>query len=134
MGLRVDIQSKLIGLFKVNTYEIVDYNTDGIPTVGHGNETPGVECNETTASIATQPGQSTKNRLLNWTFDIICSFENEVDFSNFISDLEDISYTYNDEILVKVSIGNNVNVQHPPREGAHSGTQLRFNILVNTRR
>jgi hypothetical protein len=135
MALRVDIQNKLISLFKVDSYEIVKYNAvTGLASVGHGTETPGVECNETTATIVTQEGQSTKNRLLNWTFVILCSFKNEVDFSDFILGLENMSYSYSNEIKVIITIGNNVNVQHPPRQGAHNGSELSFNITVNTRR
>lgn len=134
MGLRIDIQSRLIALFKVNSYEIVEYDNDGLPSVGHGNETPGVECNETSASFAPAVGQSTKQNLLSWSFEIDCNFKNEVDFSDFLLSLDNLSYAYSDTLLVTITIGNNITVQHPVRAGGHTGTDLRFNITVNTKR
>ena len=133
MGLRVSIQAKLIALFKVNTFEVVQYDGNGVPSVGHGFETPKVVCNEVAASIEANTGQDTNYSLKDWSFDMILSFGKEVDFSNFIGSLADMTFSENN-VVANVKIGHSVVIQHPVRQGAHSGSEIRFNINVNTRR
>ncbi len=133
MGLRTSIQARLIGLFKVNQYEIVTY-TDGIPSVGHGMETPKVICNETSAGILAGVGSSTTYSLDGWAFDLICDFKNEIDYSDFIDSLENLSFAVDNEHLATITIGNTVIVEHPPQQGLHNGTQLRFGINVDIKK
>ena len=69
--------------------------------------------------------------LTGWDFDVIISFENEVDYSDFVLALTNFSYAYDDNTLVMVTIGNSILVSHPVTKGAHHGTQLRFSINVD---
>jgi len=133
MGLRTTIQARLIALFKVDSFEIVKY-TDSIPSVGHGTETPIVVCNEVSAGVSAGTGGHTTYDLTGWTFDLRCSFKNEVDYSDFIESLENLSFAADDEHLVQVIIGSNVIVNHPPQKGAHNGTELNFNINVDIKK
>ena len=133
MGLRTSIQARLIALFKVDQYEIVTY-ANGIPSVGHGTETPKVVCNETSAGIVAGTGHSTTYTLDGWAFDLICDFKNEVDYSDFIDNLENLSYAVDNDHLAEIVIGSTVIVEHPPQQGTHNGTQLRFGINVDIKR
>ncbi len=129
MGVRTEIQAKLIALFKVDTFELVQYDTNGIPSVGHGTETPEVLCNEISANLVAGTGQSTTYTLDKWNFDLICNFQHEVDYSNFIFGLENMSFVNVDETKqVQITVGNNILITHPVTQGGHTGTQLRFNV------
>lgn len=133
MGLRTTIQARLIALFKVDSFEVVTY-ADDIPSVGHGTETPTVTCNEVSAGIEAGIGGSTTYDLKNWAFDLLCDFKKEVDFSDFIESLENMSFSADDNHLVVVTVGSNVIANHPPRQGAHGGTQLRFSINIDIKK
>jgi len=124
MGVRTTIQAKLIALFKVNEYEVVTY-TDGVPSVGEERLTPNVICNETAAAF--EPSPSGGQVLTGWVFDVMCDFTKEVDYSDFLISLDNMSFVVG-ELAVLITIGNGVLVAHPPQQGSHSGTQLRFNI------
>jgi len=134
MGFRVDVQAKLIALFKVNTFETVKYDANGIPSVGHGTEIPTIVCNEISSGITPGSGSSTTYNLTGWIFDLICSFTTEVDFSNFIESLENMTYNIDNRHRAEITLGSNVGIQHPTREGAQNGTDLRFNISVNIKK
>lgn len=133
MGLRTTIQARLIALFKVDSFEIVKYS-DGIPSVGHGTETPTVVCNAVSAGITAGTGGHTTYDLTGWIFDLRCDFKNEVDYSDFIESLENMSFAVDDNHLAQITIGSNVIVNHPPQQGAHNGTQLNFNINVDIKK
>jgi hypothetical protein len=134
VGVKVDIQAKLIALFKVNEYEVVSYNGDtGIPSVTGEKETPKVQCNETNAIMETDPASKTQV-LSGWVFDVILDFEEEVDYSDYIMSLDNLSYAYSNTISVQVTIASNILVTHPVTQGGHHGTQLRFNINVSIKK
>ncbi len=125
MGVRVTIQAKLIALFKVNEYEVVTY-TDGVPSVTGDKLTPtSIVCNETAASFEASP--SGGQVLTGWAFDVMCDFTKEVDYSDFLISMDNMSFVSNN-LLIIITVGNGVLVAHPPQQGSHSGTQLRFNV------
>ena len=134
MGVRTDIQSKLIALFKVNQYEVVSYDSNGIPSVGAERETPRIVCNEVSAIMGTEAGSSVTQTLSGWVFDMILTFGQEVDYSDHIMSLDNLSYAYSDEIAVIMAIGNSILVTHPVMQGGHTGTELRFNINVKIKK
>ncbi len=103
MGLRTTIQARLIALFKVDSFEIVEY-TNGIPSVGHGTETPIVVCNEVSAGIVAGTGGHTTYDLTGWTYDLRCEFKTEVDHSDLIESLENITFAADDGHLVQITI------------------------------
>ncbi len=134
MGVRTDIQARLIALFKVKQYEVVSYDGDGVPSVTGEKITPTVLCNEISAIMGSNAGQVVTQTLTGWVFDLILNFDREVDYSDFILSLDNLSYPYNDTIAVQITIGNSILVSHPVMQGGHTGTELRFNINVNIKK
>ena len=134
MGLRTTIQARLIALFKVDNFEVVTYDVDGIPSVGAETETPTVVCNEVSAGIEAGIGGHTTYNLTGWAFDLLCDFKAEVDYSDFIESLENMSFSIDANHLATITAGSTVIVNHPPRQGAHGGTQLRFSINVDIKK
>jgi hypothetical protein len=136
MALGVEVQKKLIALFGVDTYDVVAYDEDGIPSAT-GTEAPKVICNDTSASFKRDEGHSNEFCIKDWTYDVTLQFKSEVDFADTLMsiDLSNLNFDYkNETILIDVSISNNVNISQPVKHGRHSGTELRFNIVVNSRR
>jgi hypothetical protein len=131
MGLRIDIQQRLIDLFKVDTYEIVDY-VDGSPTLTGATETPKVECNEISCIVASEPGKGYVFR--GWIFEVFLDFKHEIDYSDMILGLGNLSYSYNDEILVQMIMDDNISVKHPPRNLSHTGTQMNIKFNINLKK
>ncbi len=131
MGVRTDIQARLIALFKVQEYEIVSYNAAGVPSTDETKEMPGVQCNEISATMDAPAGSAGTLVLTGWVFDVILDFKNEIDYSDFILSLGNMSYAYDDDILVQITFGSTILISHPPTQGGHNGTQLRFNINVD---
>lgn len=125
MGVRVTIQAKIIALFKVKEYEVVKY-TDGVPSVTGETLTPSVVCNETAAAFQASP--SGGQVLTGWNFDVMCDFTKEVDYSDFLISMDNMSFNIGNDILVIITVGNGVLVAHPTQQGDHTGSQLRFNI------
>ena len=134
MGVRTDIQAKLIALFKVNEYEVVSYDELGIPSVGETKETPIVVCNEISANLSSNVGQTNTLLLTGWSFELRLNFQQEVDYSDFVLGLSNISYAYNSDTLVAVNLGSSILVNHPVREGGHTGTELVFNLNVDIKK
>jgi hypothetical protein len=132
MGLRIDIQQKLIDLFKVDTYEIVDYDTDGNPSLTGNKETPKVECNEISCIVTSQPGKGYVFR--GWLFEVFLDFKHEIDYSDMLLGLDNLSYSYNDEVLVEVTMDDNISVKHPPRNLSHNGTQMNIKFNINLKK
>ena len=133
MGLRTEIQADLIAHFKVDTFEIVGY-TDGIPAVTGSNETPSVICNETSAIISVDT-QENKYTLDKWVFDVILTFVHEVDYSDFIFGLSNMTKAYeNESRLAMIALSGNILVAHPVQQGGHNGTELRFSVNVDIKK
>ena len=86
------------------------------------------------ANFDANVGQVGTQKLRGWTFDLICNFNCEVDYSDFLLSLDNMSYAYNDNLLVVINIGNSILVQHPVRESSATGSQLRFNIIVTIKK
>ena len=134
MGVRTDIQAKLIALFKVKEYEVVEYDSDGIPSVTGEKITPRVLCNDVSAIMQAEAGHVVTQTLSGWVFDLILTFEQEVDYSDYILSLNNLSYAYSNDLSVIMAIGNSILVTHPVMQGAHNGTELRFNINVKLKK
>ena len=66
--------------------------------------------------------------------DLLCDFKAEVDYSDFIESLENMSFSIDANHLATITAGSTVIVNHPPRQGAHGGTQLRFSINVDIKK
>lgn len=134
MGLRVEVQKKLITLFREGSFPSVSYNSEGIPSVG-GNLVPSVICNEVASGIQPQTGMMGRTyNLSGWSFEVICTFSKEVDISDFIlNELKDLQTNINSSII-QIKVGSSLVVKHPPRQGATEGTILQMNFNVETRR
>lgn len=134
MGLRVEIQKRLITLFKNGIFPSVSYDSGGTPSTG-SNLVPTITCNEVASSIETKAGSGGIGYAFSgWTFEVICEFTKEVDYSDFVIDeLKDIVFNYNNN-LITANVGSSIVVKHPPRQGSHSGTILQFNFNIKTRR
>jgi hypothetical protein len=134
MGLRVNIQKALIELFKAGVFPSVTYDSTGVPSTGN-NLTPTVICNETSAQITAKAGaEGIGYSFSGWSFEVICEFLEEVDYSDFVlTSLKDLNFNSSGS-LVTATAGNNVIVKHPPRQGAHGGSVLTFTFNIKTRR
>ena len=136
MGLRVEIQNKIRDLFEGQNFEIVKYNKTTRKAYIDGNETPTVEVNEISNSPVLKLGANTGYVFEGWTFEVILNFNNEIDFSNFILDLDTskLNFVYNNTIKVENIVSNRISVDHPARQGHHSGSQIKLNINITLRR
>lgn len=134
MGLRVEIQKKIIALFKAGAFPSVSYDIAGVPSVG-ANLVPSVLCNEVSSAIEAQVGALGKTyNFSGWSFEVICEFSKEVDYSDFvINELKDLQVNYSG-IIIQINVGSSIVVKHPPRQGANNGTVLQFNFNIKTRR
>lgn len=136
MSLRVDIQKKLIELFRAGTFYPVTYDVSGIPTASSEKLAPStVLCNESSASIAAKAdGQGLGYQFAGWSFTVYLNFTKEIDYSEFVlNELKDVIVN-SGVVMATASIGGSVIVKHPPRQGAETGTELQFNISIKTRR
>lgn len=134
MGLRVNIQTLFIETFKVEQFDIVTYNSEGIPSVTGSKEEPVVECNEVSNIVEATIGQGSGYIFKSWTFEVICSFKNEIDYSDFVLGLGNLTFTYNDAILVEISMDGSIAVKHPPRNLSHNGSEIKFIFNVNLKK
>lgn len=134
MSLRVEIQKKLIELFRAGTFYVVSYDAAGLPSTGAEKLIPeSVICNEVSSSLAKKAGNDLTYTFSGWVFGVYCSFTKEVDYSEFVlEELKDICFTSN-RCLVNATAGNSIVVQHPPRHG-EGGTQMRLNFNVTIKR
>ena len=134
MGLRVEIQKQLLTLFKAGPFPGVTYDVSGVPTAG-ASVTPSVICNEvSSAIIAKATGTGIGYDFSGWSFQVICEFVQEIDYSDFIlTKLQDLCFT-SGQIMVTAHVGSSIVVKHPPRQGALTGTILEFNFNIKTRR
>lgn len=140
MGLRIAIQKKLIETFKAGTFTAVKYDPTGLPEAGD-RLTPTVTCNETSATIMARASGGVSDKgmgytFAGWAFEVICEFDQEIDYSDFVlNELQDIIFADDaSQSLVSAIVGNSIVVSHPPRQGAHTGTVLKFIFNIKNRR
>lgn len=135
MSLRVDIQKRLIDLFKKGDFPVVKYDSSGIPSVADEKLIPAVLCNElSTGLVQKADSQGLGYVFNNWAFAVYCEFKKEVDLTGFIlDDLKDITFN-SSGYLITASVGGSVVIKHPPRQGAETGTVAQFNFNIKIRR
>lgn len=132
MGLRVEIQKRLIALFRV-PFDKVVYNSEGIPSI-EGTEIPKVLCNEVSGSLQAETNTAKKYSIKNWSFEVLLDFSQEVDTSDILMNLPLVSFSYNDVILVKATENSGMTANHPVHQGSTAGTQVKISFTFGTKK
>lgn len=137
MSIRVEIQKRVTALVAGGTFKQVTYTGD-VPTQTENKKVPSsVVCNEVNGGMSgSAKTGATENGIVltNWRFECKAAFDCEVDTSYFLlNELKNLIFSL-DGLLVKVIPSGDFKTVHPPRQGAHSGTELMIGLTATTRR
>lgn len=142
--LKVIVQTKILETVAAGTFYPVTYapsEKEGIdvkvPTLGVTPVKPGsILCNETSAGLTDSSKQNSRAKgysLRNWRFECNLSFAVEVSLTYFFTnEAKDITFEV-DGFMVSVSLAD-YTVEHPVRQGGHTGTKATVGFTVNSRR
>ena len=134
--LRTEIQKRITQMIWNGTFRKVAYNGN-LPSAGDSVKPSSIVVNETGGGItgsASRSSTETRYCLVNWRFEAVVKFDCEVDFSSFVLDeISNLNFSL-DGVLVSVLPSGDFNVTHPPRKGAHNGTELSIGLTATTRR
>lgn len=135
---RVQIQTNIIEVVSAGTFPVVEYDDDThLPIEPTENAVPKtIVCNEVAAGISANKeysAMSLKYVLRDWRFECIIEFNKEVSLSSFIEELSPIKFATGGGLVADITFGD-MQVEHPVRQGSHSGTRVTFGLTVQTRR
>lgn len=137
MSIRVEIQKRVTALVSSGTFKQVTYTGD-VPTQTENKKVPSsVVCNEVSGGVSGSAKAGATGQgfvLTSWRFECKAAFDCEVDTSYFLlNELKNLNFNL-DGLLVKVIPSGDFKTVHPPRQGAHSGSELIIGLTATTRR
>lgn len=136
--MRIEIQNRINALCLAGTFARVSYaKTTDIATASTSDFLePRVVLNEIGGTLTPALSRSPRSRSFtqdNWLFEARLKFQSEVDITYFLeNELDVIAFTYDNQRIRTNNIG--YQIEHPPRQGSHNGTELILTFSLTTRR